>query len=84
MRLFIVALLGKLLLSRVNVVVVMVDFLGRMHMLMIVVSGIYVRVIWLLILEVHLLVAVLNRRLDWRDMIFCVVIDGIFVIVTPI
>ena len=84
MRLFIVALLGKLLLSRVNVVVVMVDFLGRMHMLMIVVSGIYVRVIWLLILEVHLLVAVLNRRLDWRDMIFCVVIDSIFVIVTPI
>ncbi len=83
LRFFILALLGKLLLSRVIVVVIMVNFLHRMQSV-IMISGTCARVYWLLILEAHLLVAILNRRLDWCDVIIFIVVNSIFVVVTTV
>ncbi len=40
--------------------------------------------VWLFILEMHLLVAILNRRLDCRDVVVFIVIDGVFMVVTSV
>ncbi len=84
LRRFIVSLLGLLLLSRVNVFVVMMYFLRRLCIMVIMVCCMYVCMVWLFILEMHLLVAILNRRLDCRDVVVFIVIDGVFMVMTSV
>ncbi len=79
-----ITLLGKLLLNRVNLIFIRVDFLRRRSHILMMIRGIYVPAYWLLILEMHLLVAILNRRLNCCDMLFFVVVNTIFVVVTPV